>query len=155
TADDVDTPRVLEEQLRHLTQRRVPHRVAEVVVDLFEAVQIEEDQGHRVVEAPVACYFLFETDREEAAVVEAGHLVLGGDFLEAGGGRLEVAGGRGGKRGGLVDLARPRLGGGGDAWGRAHEDPQSDPPFPPPLTRRRGWPPLSPPSAGRWRQDPR
>src|SRR5262249_62182804 len=109
TADDVDTPRVLEEQLRHLTQRRVPHRVAEVVVDLFEAVQIEEDQGHRVVEAPVACYFLFETDREEAAVVKPGHLVLEGDFLWSGGGCLQPAGGRAQTRWGLVGLARLRV----------------------------------------------
>src|SRR2546426_897659 len=64
---DVDTPRVLDQNLRDLPQRLVADGVAQVVVDRLEPVEIHEDHRDRVVEAPMALHLLLEPDREEAA----------------------------------------------------------------------------------------
>src|SRR2546428_613153 len=65
---DVDTPRVLDQNLRDLPQRLVADGVAQVVVDRLEPVEIHEDHRDRVVEAPMALHLLLEPDREEEAV---------------------------------------------------------------------------------------
>src|SRR3989442_2123913 len=69
---DVDTPRVLDQNLRDLPQRLVADGVAQVVVDRLEPVEIHEDHRDRVVEAPMALHLLLDPDREEAAVVTTG-----------------------------------------------------------------------------------
>src|SRR5262245_3853175 len=52
--DDVDPARVLHEDLTDVAQGLVADRVAELVVDALEAVEIEHHDGDRVIEPPEA-----------------------------------------------------------------------------------------------------
>src|SRR5262247_3050452 len=54
SGDDVDAARVLHEDLSDVAQRLVADRVAELVVDALEAVQVEHHDGDRVIEPPEA-----------------------------------------------------------------------------------------------------
>ena len=90
-ADDVDAARMLEEKLGHTAQCLVARPVTELVVDALEAVEIEEDQGDGVIEAPVARDLFLEPDGEEAAIVEVRHFVLERGLAELGVRRLEIA----------------------------------------------------------------
>ena len=76
-----------------------------MVVDGLEAVEVEQHDGHRVAEAAVAGDLLLETDREEAAIVQPGHLVPERDLLEPRVGGLELPVGGVETRRELVDLA--------------------------------------------------
>src|SRR5947209_16827685 len=89
--DDVDAARVLHEDLTDIAQRLVADRVAELVVDALEAVQVEHHDGDRVIEPPEARDLLLEAEREEASIVETGDLVLERGLLELGVGGLELA----------------------------------------------------------------
>ena len=100
----VDAARVLHEDLGDLAQRVVAHGVAELVVDGLEAVEVQQDDRHRVVEASIARQLFLEPQREEAPVVEAGHLVLERRFLEPGVGGLQLLVGGVESRGEGVDL---------------------------------------------------
>src|SRR2546427_1424116 len=63
--DDIDPARVLHEDLRDLTQGFVTDRVAELVVDALEAIEVEEHDRHGVVEAPEARDLLLATQGSE------------------------------------------------------------------------------------------
>ena len=121
-ADHVDTARVREEKLADAAERLVAHRVAQLVVDRLEAVEVEQSDRHRVVEAAVAGNLLLETDGEEAAVVQPRHLVLEGHLLEPRIGGLELPVGGVQARGEPVDLAGLDLDRAQHARERAHED---------------------------------
>src|SRR2546428_13936583 len=89
--DHVDAARMLHEDLPNVAQRLVAHGVAELVVDALEAVQVEYHDGDRVIEPPEARDLLLEAEREEASIVESGHLVLERGFLELRVGGLELS----------------------------------------------------------------
>src|SRR5438093_13323398 len=82
TGGDVDAARVLHEDLPDVAQRLVADRVAELVVDALEAIEIEDDDGDRVIEPPESRNLLLEAEREEASIVETGDLVLERGLLE-------------------------------------------------------------------------
>src|SRR5437870_3354263 len=52
--DNVDAARVLHEDLTDIAQGLVADRVAELVVDALEPVQVEHHHGYRVIEPPEA-----------------------------------------------------------------------------------------------------
>ena len=88
--DDVDAAGVLQQDLGDVAQDLVARRVPQAVVDVLEAVQVEQHDRDRVVEPAVAADLLFEPDREEAAIVEPGHVVLERELLQAGVGGLQL-----------------------------------------------------------------
>src|SRR4029077_8132637 len=87
-ADDVDPPRVLQEDVGEAAQRLVAGPVAELVIHRLEAIQVHQHHRDRVVEAPGARDFLLEWEEKEAAIVKAGDLVLEREFLELRAARL-------------------------------------------------------------------
>jgi hypothetical protein len=99
------------EDLRHAPERLVARGVAEIVVHRLEAVEVEEHHRHGVIEAAIAGDLLLEADGEEAAVVEAGDLVLEGELLQSGVGGLELLVGRVQPRGVAVEGSRLLLDG--------------------------------------------
>src|SRR5204862_64082 len=119
--DDVDPARLFHEDLGDLAQGLVADRVAELVVDALEAVEIEEHDRHGVVEAPEAGDLLLEAQGEEAPVVEPGHVVTERGLLELGVGDLELLVRGVEARGEGVDLDRLRLDRGEHAGERLHE----------------------------------
>jgi hypothetical protein len=120
-ADHVDAARVLEENLADAAESLVARRVAQRVVDGLEAVEIEQHDGHRVLEAAVAGDLLLEPNGEEAAIVQPRHLVLERDLLEPRVGGLELPVGGVETRRELVDLAGLGLDGAEHPREGAHE----------------------------------
>jgi hypothetical protein len=70
------------EVLRELHERLVADRVAPRVVDLLEAVEVEDDDRHRVVLARGAAQLGVEPIVERPLVGEAGERILVGELLE-------------------------------------------------------------------------
>src|SRR4030095_7895623 len=120
TADDVDAPRVLQEEVRHHAEGVIPGPMTQLVVDALEPVEVEQDDGQRMVETAEARGLFLEAGGEEPPGVEAGDVVLEGEFLEARVRELELLVGALQPLGELVDLARLVLNGGQHARDRVH-----------------------------------
>src|SRR3989442_12130327 len=88
--DDVDPARLFHEDLGDLTQGLVADRVAELVVDALEPVEVEKHDRHGAVEAPEAGDLLLEAQGEEAPVVDPGHAAAERGLLELDVGDLEL-----------------------------------------------------------------
>src|SRR5947208_12938054 len=114
---------IFHEDLRDFTQGLVADRVAELVVDALEAVEVEEHDRHGVAEAPEARDLLLEAQGEEASVVEPGHVVTERGLFEYGVRDLELLVGGVEVRRERVDLDRLLLDRPEHAGERLHQCP--------------------------------
>jgi hypothetical protein len=77
----VNGPRVLAEQLGQQHQRFISGRMAILVVEFLEMVDVQHQQGQLLVVAPGPLHLFLKDTVEKTAVVEAGQLILQGRSL--------------------------------------------------------------------------
>ncbi|HPY11834.1 MAG TPA: hypothetical protein PLH14_04800 [Sphaerochaeta sp.] len=74
-ADDIRASKVVLEARCHHLQRSIPLLMTEGVVDLFEEVDVDGEQHHRITQTPAVAKLLLGHQAKAPAIVESGQVV--------------------------------------------------------------------------------